>query len=77
VLSEAYPDQSAVTRFIVDPEGDQSLVRIETSWESSRGLAGLIERFVAPCLFGKLYREELDLIERWSIEQSSSGHGSN
>ena len=70
VLSEAYPERSAVTRFTVDPTGDQSQVRIETSWESSRGLAGLIERLVAPRLFRKLYTEELDLIERWAIEQS-------
>src|SRR3954465_2895287 len=43
VLSEAYAEKSAVTRVTVDPAGDQSIVRIETSWESSRGLAGLME----------------------------------
>jgi hypothetical protein len=76
VLSEAYAEKSAVTQFTVDPAGDKSLVRIETSWESNRGLAGLIERFVAPRLFRKLYTEERDLIERWAIEQSSSRHRS-
>ena len=69
VLSEAYAEKGAVTRFTVDPAGDQSRVRIETSWESSPGLAGLIERFVAPRLFRKLYNEELDLIERWAIDR--------
>jgi uncharacterized protein YndB with AHSA1/START domain len=72
VLTEDYPDKSAVTRFIVEPAGSQSRVRIETSWERSRGLAGLIERFVAPHLFRKLYTEELDLIERWAIEQGTA-----
>jgi hypothetical protein len=71
VLSEAYPHNSAVTRFTVDPVGDQSRVRIETSWEASRGLAGLIERLFAPRLFRKLYEQELDLIDRWAIDQHS------
>ena len=74
VLSEAYPEKNAVTHFTVTPAGDRSLVRIETSWESSRGLGGLIERFVAPRLFRKLYTEELDLIERWASDQDSRGN---
>jgi hypothetical protein len=73
VLSEIYPEKSAVTCFIVDPVGDQSLVRIETSWESSRGLAGLIERLLAPRMFRKLYTQELDLIERWAIDRDATG----
>jgi hypothetical protein len=71
VLSETYEDQSAVTTFTVDPVGNQSRVRIETSWEPSRGLAGLLERLVAPRVFRKLYAEELDLIERWAIKRGS------
>lgn len=77
VLTEAYPDKSAVTSFTVDPAGNQSRVRIETSWEASRGLAGLIERLVAPRLFRKLYGEELDLIERWAIDRISRGASGN
>ena len=61
-LSEIYPDKGAVTRFTVDPVGSQSRVRIETFWEPSRGLSGLLERLVTPRLFRKLYGEELDLI---------------
>jgi hypothetical protein len=72
VLSEIYPEKIAVTRFIVDPVGDQSRVRIETSWEPSRGLAGLIERLLAPRMFRKLYTQELDLIERWAIDRDAS-----
>jgi len=73
VLSEAYPERGAVTRFTVDPVGDQSQVRIETSWESSPGLAGLIERLILPRLFRTLFTEELDLIERWAIDSQTSG----
>jgi hypothetical protein len=71
VLSESYQEKNAVTRFTVDPAGDQSRVRIETSWEASRGLAGLLERLIAPRLFRNLYAKELDLIERWAIDHQS------
>src|SRR5215204_2118901 len=33
VLSETYREKNAVTSFTVDPVGNQSRVRIETSWE--------------------------------------------
>ena len=72
VLSEIYPEKSAVTRFIVDPAGDQSRVRIETSWEPSRGLAGVIDRLLTPRMFRKLYAEERDLIERWAIDRDAT-----
>ncbi len=71
VLSETYPEKDAVTRFTVDPVGSQSRVRIETTWESSRGLAGIVERLIAPRIFRQLYAQELDLIERWAIERAS------
>jgi hypothetical protein len=73
VLTETYPARGAVTTFTVDPVGDQSRVRIETSWEPSRGLAGLVERLIAPRLFRKLYTEELDLIGRWAIDRHATG----
>src|SRR5215207_1348692 len=65
VLSETYREKNAVTSFTVDPVGNQSRVRIETSWDASRRLAGLIERLIMPRLFRKIYAQELDLIERW------------
>jgi len=71
VLTESYPHKGAITRFTVDPVGNQSRVRIETSWEPSRGLAGLFERLIAPRLFRKLYGEELDLIERWAFDRTT------
>jgi hypothetical protein len=71
VLTETYREKNAVTSFTVDPEGNQSRVRIETSWDASRGLAGLIERLIAPRLFRKIYAQELDLIERWAIDQDA------
>ena len=72
VLSEIYPEKSAVTRFVVDPVGDESRVRIETSWESSRGLAGVMERLLTPRMFRNLYNQELDRIERWAIDRNAT-----
>jgi hypothetical protein len=68
VLTETYREKNAVTSFTIDPEGNQSRVRIETSWDASRGLVGLIERLITPRLFRKIYAEELDHIERWAID---------
>ena len=70
VLTETYPDRGAITSFTVDPLGNQSRVRIETSWEPPRGPAGLIERLILPRLFRKIYAEELDLIEGWAIDRN-------
>jgi uncharacterized protein YndB with AHSA1/START domain len=69
VLTETYQDRGAVTTFTVDPVGNQSRVRIETTWQSSRGVTGLLERLFSPRMFRKLYSDELDLIERWAVDQ--------
>jgi hypothetical protein len=75
VLTETYPDRGAVTSFTVDSAGTQSRVWIETSWEPTRGLAGLIERLITPRLFRKIYAEELDLIEGWAVDRNRAEHG--
>ena len=72
VLAETYPHKGAVTRFTVIPLGSQSRLQIETTWEPSSGIAGLLERLLAPRLFRKLYAQELDLVERWAIERASA-----
>ena len=66
VLTETYPPSNMVTTFTVDPEGDGSRLRIESSWGSRPGIAGFMERLVAPRLLKPLYHEELDLIEQWA-----------
>ena len=47
VLTETYPPSNMVTTFTVDPEGDGSRLRIESSGESRPGLAGCVERWLA------------------------------
>ena len=66
VLTETYPPSNMVTTFTVDPEGDGSRLHIESAWESRPGIAGFLERFIAPRLLKPLYCEELDLIEQWA-----------
>ena len=70
VLTETYPRDNSVTTFTVDPEGDASRLRIETTWDSRPGFAGLVERFLAPRLLKPLYRDELDRIEAWARQRS-------
>jgi Polyketide cyclase / dehydrase and lipid transport len=77
VLTETYPHKGAVTRFTIIPSGSHSRLQIETTWEPSSGIAGLLERLVAPRLFRKLYAEELDLVERWAIDRASAAERDN
>lgn len=72
VLMEADLVPGAVTTFTVTPEGDQSRVRIETTWPAAGGLGGLIERFFAPRLLQPLYADELDRLDRYARERGSA-----
>jgi hypothetical protein len=73
VLTETYPSNDSVTTFTVDPAGGDSRLCIETRWESRSGPAGFLERWIARRLLRGLYREELDLIERWAIQRADRG----
>jgi hypothetical protein len=70
VLTETDVETGAVTKFTVDPRGGDSRLRIETSWEARGGIAGFLERMLAPRLLRRLYEEELDLVERWAARSS-------
>jgi hypothetical protein len=73
VLTETYPPSNMVTTFTVDPEGDGSRLRIESAWESRPGISGFFERLLAPRLLKPIYRDELDLIERWARQRGAHG----
>lgn len=64
VLAETYEDGS-VTSFTLDQTAAGTRLRIETAWQTRRGLAGIIERLLIPRLLGPLYRDELDRIDAW------------
>jgi uncharacterized protein YndB with AHSA1/START domain len=66
VLIESDPRRRMLTTFTVEPEMDgSSRVRIETRWYTE-GVRGLVERFVAPRMLRRVYREELRLLDRYA-----------
>ena len=66
VLIESDPSRRMLTTFTVEPELDgSSRVRIETRWYTD-GLQGLVERIVAPGMLSRVYREELELLDRYA-----------
>ena len=66
VLIESDPARRMLTTFTVDPEPDgASLVRISTCWYTD-GVQGLVERLVVPRMLGRVYRQELELLDRYA-----------
>jgi hypothetical protein len=73
VLIESDPSRLMLTTFTVDRQLDgTSQVTIHTRWYTS-GLAGLIERLVAPRLLRRVYRAELALLDRYARATVSDG----
>jgi hypothetical protein len=67
VLVETDESARKVTTFTLEPDGDQSLVRVETTFPAAAGLAGIIKRWLAPCLLRSIYRDELERLNRHAI----------
>ncbi|HEX7171108.1 MAG TPA: SRPBCC family protein [Candidatus Limnocylindria bacterium] len=66
VLIESDPSRLMLTTFTVDRELDgTSTVTIHTRWYTT-GLAGLLERLVAPPMLRRVYRAELALLDRYA-----------
>jgi len=65
VLEERIRDErGTTTTFIVEPRGAGRVrVTIRTTWEVS-GLAGLVERLLAPAMLRRVYQAELANLER-------------
>ncbi len=68
MLIESDPARRMLTTFTVDPQPDGgSRVRIETRWFTD-GIQGLVERLVAPFMLRRVYRAELNLLDRYARE---------
>src|SRR5262249_42772307 len=66
-LQEADVTGSSVTRFVVDAIDAGSRLWIETWFKTEReGVPGRIERWATSAMLQRIYREELDLIERYA-----------
>jgi uncharacterized protein YndB with AHSA1/START domain len=69
VLMETDPDAGTVTTFTVTPRDGESTVRIETSYPAPTGIVGFFERLFAPPVMRRLYRDELNRLDRYAREQ--------
>lgn len=66
MLIESDASRRMLTTFTVDPEPyGRTRVRIHTRWYTD-GFAGLVERLLAPRLLRRVYREELELLDRYA-----------
>ena len=67
VLVETDLDSGLVTKFIVDPLGDnQSEVTFDTTMKRSPGLQGWIERLIIPGYLRRVYRVELQQLDHYT-----------
>ncbi len=68
VLIESDPSRLMLTTFTVDRELDgTSRVTIHTRWFTS-GVAGVVERMLAPRMLRRVFRAELNLLDRYARE---------
>ncbi len=67
VLAETDLDNGLVTKFIVEPRGnDQSEVTFDTTFQASPGLKGWVERLAAPAMLRRVYRQELQILDNYA-----------
>ena len=71
VLTESDTESSLVTTFTVEPDGEQSQVRISTTWEGAGGIGGFFERTFAPRVLRRLYDDELERLNRYARERAA------
>jgi len=67
VLVETDAKAGVATSFIVEPIGDgnQSKVTIDTKSRLSPGVQGFVERIFNPLIIGRIYRQELELLDQY------------
>jgi hypothetical protein len=66
VIAETDLDTDLVTKFIVEPRGqDRSEVTIATTFQPRAGLKGWLERLVLPGYLRRVYRVELQQLDEY------------
>ena len=73
VLTESDTESSLVTTFTIEPDGEQSQVRIATTWEGAGGVGGFFERTFAPRVLRRLYDDELERLDAYARARRGSG----
>jgi uncharacterized protein YndB with AHSA1/START domain len=66
-LVETDTGSSLVTTYNVTPQGDKSLVSVDTSWDGASGIGGFFERTFAPRAVQRLYAEALERLNAYAI----------
>ena len=66
VLEERDEASSLVTTFTLAPEGDQTQVRIQTTWNGAGGVGGFFERMFAPAALKRIYDDELARLDAYA-----------
>jgi hypothetical protein len=65
-LVETDKSMDLVTDFTLTPQpGGKTHVVITTEWQAAKGFTGLIEKWLSPGLFRKIYREELQQLNQF------------
>lgn len=67
VLTETNLDTGVVTMFSVVPGngGKRARTQISSEWETAGGLRGLVDRFVAPQLMGRIFTKQLHQLSEY------------
>jgi hypothetical protein len=71
VLTESDTNSSAVTTFTVTPHGDNSAVRIATTWKGASGIGGFFERMFAPRAMRGILTDELKRLDSYARARSA------
>ena len=71
VLEEHDTGSSLVTIFTVTPDGDRTVVRIETTWQGASGVGGFFERLFAPGALKRIYDDELARLDAYAHDQGA------
>jgi hypothetical protein len=71
LIEEIVIDQPMTTTFAFTPTGDGATVRIETTWQPSRGIVGVLERLFAPRQLARVYADELSRLDAYAASQLS------
>jgi uncharacterized protein YndB with AHSA1/START domain len=58
-----------VTTFTVAPQGEQALVKLTSRFDGESGVAGFVERIIAPRRLHRVYTKELARLDAYAREQ--------
>jgi uncharacterized protein YndB with AHSA1/START domain len=67
VLTETNLDTGVVTMFSVAPgnDGMRTRAQISSEWETEGGVRGLVDRFMAPVLMGRIFTKQLRQLNQY------------